>query len=126
MARASSTKDVELLLLRHEVAILRRTNPRPPMNWADRAIFAALIRRLPRPLRVHRLVTPGTILRWHRSLVRRRWTYPNRAGRPPIDDVMAALVVRMAQENPRRGYQRSGANCSSSVTVSAPRRSGGS
>ena len=106
MGRTSSTKDVELLVLRHEVAILRRGNPKPRMDWADRAIFAALIRRLPRPMRCHRLVTPNTILRWHRRLVRRRWTYPNRHGRPPIDDVLVALVVRMARENPRWGYTR--------------------
>jgi putative transposase len=106
MGRTSAAKDVELLVLRHEVAILRRTNPRPRMNWADRAVFAALVRRLPRALRLHRLVTPNTILRWHWRLVRRQWTYPHRTGRPPIEDSLVALVMRMAQENPRWGYLR--------------------
>ena len=106
LSRTSSTKDNELLVLRHELAVLRRTNPRPRMDWADRAVFAALVRRLPRALRCHRLVTPNSILRWHRRLVRKKWTYSNRSGRPPIDAAIAALVVRMAAENPNWGYRR--------------------
>ena len=69
LGRATSSKGIELLVLRHEVAVLRRTNPRPRLDWADRALFAGLIRRLPASLRGHRLITPATVLRWHRRLV---------------------------------------------------------
>ena len=106
LGRTSASKNVELLVLRHEVAILRRTTPTPHMDWADRAVLAALIRRLPTLLRGHRLVTPGRILRWHRRLVAKKWTYPNRSGRPPIDDMIVALVERMARQNQTWGYQR--------------------
>ncbi|HYZ37924.1 MAG TPA: helix-turn-helix domain-containing protein, partial [Pseudonocardiaceae bacterium] len=81
LGRSSASTDVELLVLRHDLAVLRRTNPQPRMDWADRAVFAVLVRTLPTMLRMHRLVTPGTILRWHRRLVAHTWTYPNRAGR---------------------------------------------
>jgi putative transposase len=106
LARSSASKDVEVLVLRHEVAVLRRANPKPRLDWADRAVFATLVRRLPPMLRKHRLVTPGTILRWHRRLVAKKWTYPHRLGRPPLDDAVAVLIERMAPENPSWGYQR--------------------
>jgi hypothetical protein len=104
--RASASKDIELFVPRHKVAVLRRTNSTPRLNWADRALFAALIRRLPARLRGRRLITPTTVLRWHRRLVAKKWTYPNRAGRPPIDQTIATLIERMARDNETWGYQR--------------------
>jgi putative transposase len=106
LARSTASKDAELLVLRHEVAVLRRSNPRPRLDWADRAILAALIRLLPKALKNHRLVTPGTILRWHRRLVARKWTYRSRPGRPPLPKQVVLLVERLARDNASWGYQR--------------------
>ena len=106
LARSSASKDAELLVLRQEVAVLRRQNPRPKLDWADRAMLAALARLLPRPLRLTRLVAPDTLLRWHRRLIRWRWTYPRRRGRPLIDAKLAVLIEQMARDNPAWGYQR--------------------
>jgi putative transposase len=106
LGRSSAAKDVEPLVLRHEVAVLRRTNPKPRLDRPDRAILAGLVRLLPKPLRGFRLVAPATLLRWHRRLLAKKWTYPRRTGRPPIDHTAAALIERMAQENPTWRYQR--------------------
>ena len=84
----------------------RRAAPRPRLDWADRAVLAALIRLLPTRLRTHRLVTPGTVLRWHRRLVARKQTYPHRTGRPPVSAEITALTGQLARENHGWGYQR--------------------
>ena len=107
LARSSASKNAELLVLRHEVAVLRRQHPKPRLDRADRAVLAALSRLLPWALREGRLVTPDTLLRWHRRMVCWRWTHPRRGGgRPPVSAEIAALVKQLARENPGWGYER--------------------
>ena len=106
--RSSASKNAELLVLRHEVAVLRRTHPQPRLDWADRAILATLIRLLPATLRMHRLVTPGTVLRWNRRLVRKKWTYPNRTGRPPVTEVPEIYPCMPGHENQFSGEEYTG------------------
>ena len=106
LARSQASKDAEILALRHEVAVLRRTNPRPKSTWCDRAVLAALARILPRALRAHRIVTPGTLQRWHRKLIATKWRQPKPPGRPPIPDELVAIILRLARENRRWGVVR--------------------
>jgi transposase len=107
LARSDSSKQAEILVLRHQVAVLRRQVARPRPSWADRAVIAGLTRLLPRSRRIGLFVTPGTVLRWHADLVKRRWTYKRtRPGRPPTRPTIREVVLRMAAENSGWGYRR--------------------
>ena len=113
LGRSQASKDAEIMVLRHEVTVLRhevtvlrRQVPRPKPDWADRAVLAALARLLPAVLRIRRLVTPGTLLAWHRRLIKRKWACPNRPGRPGTSQEIRELALRLAQENPAWGYRR--------------------
>src|SRR5437763_13006343 len=105
--RSEFAKDVELLVLRHQLAVLRRQQPRRRLRPADRAFLTALSRILPQRSCQGLIVTPQTLLRWRRQLVRHRWTQPPQAaGRPPVERRVRQLVLRLARENPRCGYPR--------------------
>ena len=108
LARSAQSKNAEILVLRHEVTVLRRQVNRPRLSWADRAVFAALTRLLSPACRLHRIVTPATIVRWHRDLVKQRWTQPRRqrTGGRRTPPELRRLVLRLAGENSSWGYRR--------------------
>jgi Homeodomain-like domain len=118
--RSEAFKELEIVVLRHELSVLQRQAMRPQLTMADRVLLAAASRLLPRTNWRSFMVTPATLLRWHRRLVARRWTYGGRRGRPPIDGEIRALVLRLARENPRWGYQRIAGELNAlGITVSA-------
>jgi hypothetical protein len=124
LMRSSAAKDAELLVLRHEVAVLRRRVARPRLDRADRAVLAGLARLLPRWVWQGRLVQPTTLLGWHRDLVRRRWTYPHRRGRPGVALEIRDLVLRLARDNPSWGTAAFTVSCAGAGTRLRPAPSG--
>src|SRR5262245_51148460 len=103
--RSNDFKELEILVLRHELTMLRRRTSRPVIRPFDRLFLSAASRVLPRNWHAF-FVTPATLLRWHRRLIAKRWTYAGRHGHRPIQRDIRSLAIRLARENPRWGYQR--------------------
>ena len=119
-------RDIELLVLRHQLKVLQRQVTRPRLNRLDRVLLAAASRRLTKTSWSSFLVRPETLLRWHRELVRKKWSYrrTGQPGRPSVDADVRDLIVRLGRENPRWGFSGSAGSCSSSGSGSLRRRSG--
>jgi hypothetical protein len=125
LARGDAAKDLELLVLRHQLAVLRRQTPRPRLEPADRALLAAVSRVLPRSRWSCFFITPGTLLRWHWRLIAASWTYPDRqTGRPPLNPEVQQLIVRLAKQNPRWATSASRVSCCGSACASRRPRFG--
>ena len=124
-ARSDAANEIEILVLRHQLAVLHRRTPRPRFSWTDRAVIAALVRLLPARRRLGLLVTPSTILRWHRHLISRHWTTPHTCpGRPAVPPVSAPWSCAWPSRTPPGGIAASTANSRDSATRSAPPPSG--
>ncbi|WP_055494932.1 IS3 family transposase [Streptomyces sp. TP-A0356] len=106
LSRSSAAKEAEILILRHEVAVLRRQVAAPKPPWPDRTVLTTFARLLPRALRQHRTVSPRTLLTWQQRLIKDKWTQPASPGRPPIPDELCDLILRLGTESPRWGFRR--------------------